>query len=89
MHVSLATQVASSAGALLILIAYVSHHFGWMNADRAIYNVMNAAGSAILGWIALRPFQLGFTVLEWAWAVVSVYALWRALRVRPAGDTRA
>ncbi len=86
MHVTIATQAASFVGALLILVAYVAHQFGWMDAEGTLYNFMNAAGSSVLGWIALRPFQLGFTVLEWVWAVVSVYALWRALGTRPRNE---
>ncbi len=80
MQLSLATQAFSFAGALLILVAYVGHQFGWMEREAAVYNLLNTAGSAILGYIALRPFQLGFTVLEWIWAAVSLYALWRAVR---------
>lgn len=89
MAISTTTQVLSFTGALLILVAYVGHQFNWMDAASKAYNLLNAAGSAILGYIALRPFQLGFTVLEWTWAAVSVYALWRAARGRSlAQDSR-
>ncbi len=74
------TQVASFAGALLILIAYAGHQMGWMRAASAIYNVLNAVGSGILGYIAFRPFQLGFVVLEGAWVLISIWALWRHRR---------
>jgi len=39
---------------------------------------LNAAGSAILAYIAFHPFQIGFVVLEITWAAISVYALVRA-----------
>jgi hypothetical protein len=77
MSISLARQLVSFVGALFILIAYVGHQLNWMDARRAAYNVMNAIGSAILGYIALRPFQIGFVVLEVAWVLISVYALLR------------
>jgi hypothetical protein len=77
MNISLARQLVSFVGALFILIAYVGHQLNWMDARRAAYNVMNAIGSAILAYIAFRPFQIGFVLLEVAWVLISVYALLR------------
>lgn len=71
-------QLASFAGALLILVAYIGHQMGWMNARKAAYNILNAAGSAVLAYIAFRPFQVGFVVLEVTWTLISAYALLRA-----------
>jgi len=75
MDISLARQAASFVGALLILIAYAGHQLKWMDARTATYNVLNAVGSAILAYIALHPFQIGFVMLETAWTVISVYVL--------------
>ena len=80
MQISLATQVTSFAGAALILIAYIGHQARWMDARRVPYNLLNAAGAAILAWIALRPLQVGFAIMEVTWTIVSVVALARALR---------
>lgn len=77
----MARQVASFAGALLILVAYVGHQLGWIDARRMGYNVLNAAGSAILAYIAFHPFQIGFVVLEVTWTVISVWALLRPRRI--------
>jgi hypothetical protein len=74
-------QLISFVGALLILIAYVGHQMAWINSRRPAYNILNAAGSAILWWIALHPFQVGFLVLEGVWTIISVWALFRT---RPA-----
>jgi len=73
----LTRQLISFVGALLILIAYVGHQMAWINARRPAYNILNAAGSAILWWIALHPFQIGFLVLEGVWTVISIWALLR------------
>lgn len=81
MDISLARQVASFAGALLILFAYVGHQLGWMDSRRAAYNILNTIGSAILAYIAFHPFQVGFVVLEVTWVLISLYAL-----VRPIGQ---
>jgi hypothetical protein len=77
MDIDLAKQLASFVGALLILVAYVGHQMGWMNPRSVAYNVLNAVGSGILGYIALHPFQIGFVVLESVWTLISVYALVR------------
>ncbi|MGO9124216.1 MAG: CBU_0592 family membrane protein [Terriglobales bacterium] len=77
MDISLARQASSFAGALLILVAYVGHQWGWMDSRKAAYNILNAIGSAILAYIAFHPFQIGFVVLEITWALVSLYALVR------------
>jgi hypothetical protein len=81
MNPDFAKQLISFLGALLILIAYVGHQLGWVNARGAAYNIMNGLGSAILAWIAFHPFQIGFVVLETVWTIVSIWAL---LRPRPA-----
>ena len=81
MDISLARQVASFVGALLILIAYVGHQMGWMDSRKAGYTLLNAAGSAILAYIAFHPFQVGFVMLEVAWVMISLYAL-----ARPRGN---
>ena len=73
----MARQAASFVGALLILVAYAGHQMGWMNARRAVYNILNALGSAILAYIAFHPFQIGFVILEVVWTLISVYALLR------------
>jgi len=80
MDISLARQLASFLGALLILIAYVGHQLNWMDARKAAYNILNAIGSAILTYIAFHPFQVGFVVLEVAWVLISLYALLRPAR---------
>lgn len=70
-------QSASFVGAMLILVAYAGHQMGWMNPRGATYNILNAVGSAILGYIAFHPFQVGFVVLEVTWTLISIYALVR------------
>jgi hypothetical protein len=67
----------SFAGALLILVAYAGQQFGRINPRSLAYNVLNAAGSGILGYVALFPFKLGFVVLEFAWVAISIWAMLR------------
>ncbi len=70
-------QLFSFAGALMILIAYAGHQFGRMSPRSAMYNLLNAIGSAILGYVALHPFKLGFVILEFAWVAISLWAMLR------------
>jgi hypothetical protein len=76
-------QLFSFAGALMILIAYAGHQFGKMSPRSITYNVLNAVGSGILGYVALFPFKLGFVVLEFTWVVISIWAMTRRA---PAAD---
>jgi hypothetical protein len=85
MEISVARQAVSFLGAILILVAYAGHQMGWMNARKMGYNLINAAGSVILAYIALHPFQIGFVVLETAWALLSIWALLRPQK-QPATD---
>ena len=78
MQISLARQIASFVGALLILVAYAGAQFGWMSPRKHWYNILNAIGSSILAYIAFQPFQIGFVLLEVAWTIISLYALARA-----------
>ncbi len=80
MHISFARQALSFAGALMILIAYAGHQLRWVDPRKVWYNVLNAVGSGILGYIALQPFQVGFVMLEVIWALISLYVLWRITR---------
>jgi hypothetical protein len=74
---SFAWQVLSFAGALLILVAYIAHQMEWMDSRRPMYNILNAVGSGILGYMAFFPFRLGFAFLELTWAAISIYAMFR------------
>ena len=80
MHISLQTQLLSFAGAMLILIGYVGHQVKWLDARRPFYNAVNVAGAAILAYIALRPLQVGFAIMEVTWTITSIVALIAALR---------
>jgi hypothetical protein len=71
----------SFGGALFILIAYAALQMGRMKKESPSFNILNAVGSCILAYIAFRPFQVGFVILEGTWAVISVYSLLRPKRV--------
>jgi hypothetical protein len=85
MPVSWFHQALSLLGAAMILFAYAGHQMRRMDSRSALYNLLNAAGAAILAYIALRPFQAGFAVMESTWTAISFAALIKALRARRNG----
>lgn len=70
-------QLVSMLGALLILAGYIALQFGWMGRESRWFNVLNFVGSALLTWIAIVDWRVGFIVLEGAWAILSVVGLLR------------
>ena len=54
---------------------------GWMDCRSPLYNILKAIGSAILGYVARHPFQIGFVLLEGAWVLISVYVLLRPKKI--------
>lgn len=70
-------QAASVAGAAIILLAYAAHQAGKMGRDAALYHLLNAAGGALLLWVAIAARQIGFIILEGAWTIISLAALTR------------
>jgi hypothetical protein len=80
MAMAMARQVASLLAALMILLAYGGQQMGWMDS-RFLYNILNAIGSAILGYMAAHPFQIGFVLLEGAWVLISLWVLLRPKKV--------
>ena len=76
-------QLISLIGALMILGAYGAQQFQKLSATSPIYLVLNFAGAAILGIIAIRARQLGLSVVEAAWALISLFMLFKySLRPR-------
>lgn len=74
-------QLVSMAGAALILAAYVALQRGWLPRESRSYNALNFAGSVLLTYSAVRNWNLGFIILEGAWALLSLPG---TLRRKPA-----
>lgn len=78
-------QLASLAGAALILAAYAAHQAGRMDRESLLYHALNALGGLVLCVVAVDARQAGFIVLEGAWTAISLGALVRTARRRPTG----
>ncbi len=76
-------QLVQIIGAVLILAAFAGAQLGRLDQRSVSYLLLNLVGSAILAVLAAIDAQLGFLMLEGAWAIVSAWSLLRELR--PAG----
>jgi hypothetical protein len=75
-------QFIQIAGAVLILIAFGASQRGAMSAHSRMYLVLNLVGSVILTGVALHEADWGFFLLEFVWALVSLWSLVQVLRGR-------
>jgi hypothetical protein len=75
-------QLVSLGGAALILAAYVALQRGWLPRESRAYNALNFVGSVLLTYAAVRNWNLGFIILEGAWALLSLPGTIRPKAVR-------
>lgn len=75
-------QAWSIVGALLVLTAYACNQAGVWRPNDLAYQGANFVGAAVLATIAIVDQQIGFIVLEGAWALISLIAFAGAARRR-------
>ena len=81
---TMAMQVISVVGALMVLVAYGLIQAGtWRELD-AGYLALNILGSLLLGIVAIEDRRVGFVLLEFAWAGIALVGVARAIRARRA-----
>jgi hypothetical protein len=73
-------QAISVLGALAILIAYAANQFGWISPSRLSYTLANFVGAGILTAVAIADRQIGFSLLQGGWTLVSLWATVTVLR---------
>jgi hypothetical protein len=73
---NLLEQAVALLGAFFVLLAYALQRFKRISADSFAYLLLNFTGGALLCWAAVNTGQLGFILLEGAWALISLFGLW-------------
>lgn len=73
-------QVVSIIGALAVLGAFAADQFGWVDPGRLSYALANFVGAAILTVVAVVDGQVGFILLQGAWALISLWGAFAILR---------
>ena len=72
-------QVISLLGAILILAAYIALQTGRLEATNRWFSILNFLGSALLTWVAIVDWRIGFIFLEAAWALLSLPGIFRSV----------
>lgn len=62
------------AGAIAILVAFISSQAGKLDKDAWAYIALNFIGGALLAVLAYNDRDWGFLLLEGVWALVSGWA---------------
>ena len=70
-------QAVQLVGAVIILTAFVLSQQGRLPNDSTTYLALNAVGAGMLAVVAVLDGDLGFTLLEGTWSVVSAVGLVR------------
>jgi hypothetical protein len=78
-------QVIQIIGALLILSGFAGSQFGLVDQRSWAYLIVNALGSAILAVLGWYERQWGFFLLEFVWALVSLWSMMGKLRGQEPG----
>lgn len=75
-------DLVGNVGVALILGTYFALQIGRLDARRPAYSVLNALGAGSIAVSLLFDFNLSAFVVEAAWVAVSLFGLWRAMRLQ-------
>ena len=68
-------QLVQVGGAVCVLAGFAAAQLGLLSTRSRLYLVLNLVGSLVLAVLALLDRQLGFLLLEGAWALVPASSL--------------
>lgn len=71
------TDIITSIGVFLILLAFFLQTFNYLNASNRWYLILNALGSAVACYGSFLLDSVPFMILEGTWCIVSIIGLMR------------
>jgi hypothetical protein len=74
------SDVVSTIGVSLILIAYFCSTFNWMSAHSRLFFLLNAVGSTLTCFGSFLISYWPFVALEGTWTIVSIIGLVKATK---------
>ena len=75
-------DVVGLAGVALVVVMYVLLQTGRTSAARPSFSIGNAAGSVLILYSLAFDFNFSAALIEVFWLLISLYGIWRALRMR-------
>jgi hypothetical protein len=82
------TTLVGAIGASLLLLPFLANLAGLMSRHNIVYQVLNAAGAAILVWYGVVTEGYVFVFLESVWALAALLAIYQRIRREPSADER-
>ena len=71
-----AFEIGIIAG-ILFAVAYGLLNFRVLTAESPIYQALNFLGATGFVYTAISPFNPGLFIVEFVWAVVALFGLWK------------
>ena len=75
-------NIVGSLGALLIVAAYLLLQTGRLAVESLRYSLVNALGAAGILISLVYEFNLGAFVIELFWLLISLYGIYRGMKLR-------
>jgi hypothetical protein len=75
-------DVVGLAGVALIMAMYVLLQTGRTSAARPSFSIGNAVGSALILYSLTFDFNFSAALIEVFWLLISLYGIWRAMRMK-------
>lgn len=77
---TLIIQLIELLGSLAVLVPYVASQLRRMDPTQRLYTLLNLVGSGVLAVVTIIERQWGFLLLEWVWALISLWTTIQLLR---------
>lgn len=78
-------DVVGMVGVALVMVMYILLQTGRTTAERPSFSIGNAVGSALILYSLAFDFNFAAALIEVFWLLISLYGIWRALRMKRSG----